>query len=83
MNTNTAPRSCLSPGTSQANACATAARRETLTGDDGKPLYTAEEARQIRMLEAQQERQRLDRLRREANERAQEERRMKALSTNA
>lgn len=83
MNTNIAPRSSLSPGTSQANASATAARRDALIGDDGKPLYTAEEARNIRMMEAQQERQRLDRLRHEANERFKEERKMKPPIANA
>lgn len=77
MNTNIAPRSCLSPGTSKANACATAARRETLTGDDGRPLLTPEEHRQLKLMEALNERAKIDRLRKEANERLAEERRMK------
>lgn len=78
-NLNTAPRVMLSAATSQANAAATQARRDAalMTGDDGKALYTPEEARAIRMMESAQERQRLDRLRREANERSAEERRMK------
>jgi hypothetical protein len=82
-NLNTAPRKQHTAGTTQANAAATAARRDALCGDDGKILYTAEEARDIRMMEAAQERERLDRLRKEADARWAEERRMKPLTTKA
>jgi hypothetical protein len=82
-NTNIAPRSKMTAGTTQANAAATAARRDAMIGDDGKALYTAEEARHIRMQESAQERERLDRLRKEADARWHEERRMKPLTPKA
>jgi hypothetical protein len=82
-NLNTAPRKQHTAGTTQANAAATAARRDAIIGDDGKPVYTAAEARDIRMMEAAQERQRLDRLRKEADARWAEERRMKHVTQKA
>lgn len=82
-NLNTAPRKQHTAGTTQANAAATAARRDAMIGDDGRALLTPEQHKELKLLESAQERQRLDRLLKDANQRWQEERRMKPLTQKA
>ena len=75
MNKNRTPRKLHSAGATHASAATKAEVRDAqILGQDGKPLYTGEEFRVIKLMEAKQERERLNRLLADANKRFFEER---------
>lgn len=75
MNHNQAPRKKQSAGSSQASAAYQSGKEVPLIADDGGPLLTPEQHREIKMMEAANERRKIERLRAEAQERFAEERR--------